>query len=245
MFIHIIRFKKYGLYAKVVKHHINIRNYFDKMSLKGMQVEKVKNETCFFALLEECGPGGFYHNRTSLLQGYIEGRLYTVSATQAEVEVRWKDADQIWAKFNNDIPAKYFSGDEWMNILPCFCLLSKEADTCECLWVHPRIRKQGIATKLLIDLNIKCANNVMPESSKFWDKYFSRHICEICGNNWCFMKETGTVGFDCVCTYTDSDLDSCPYMNDGAPSSYNMTEEQVKKWDEVLKRRLVDSTQRL
>ena len=144
--------------------------------VKGMRVDKVKNETCFFALLEECGPGGFYHNRTSLLKAYIEGRLYTISATQPRDEdgKMLKYADPIWAQFNKNIPAKYFSGGEWRSILPCFCLLSKEANTCDCLWVHPRIRKQGVATKLLLALQIKHVENVMPEAKKFWDKYFSR-----------------------------------------------------------------------
>tara|TARA_B100002051_G_C16587120_1_gene560782 strand:- start:348 stop:851 length:504 start_codon:yes stop_codon:yes gene_type:complete len=156
------------------RKHVNMDVYVNL--LKEMQVDKVKNETCFFALLEECGPGGFYHNRTSLLKGYIEGRLYTISATQPRDEDGdLKYADPIWAKFNKDIPAKYFSGDEWRSILPCFCLLSKEANTCDCLWVHPRIRRQGVATKLLLALKIKHVENVMPEAKTFWDKYFSRN----------------------------------------------------------------------
>lgn len=140
--------------------------------LEEMRVDKVKNETCFFALLEECGPGGFYHNRTSLLKAYIEGRLYTISATLHDESGDWKYRDPIWAKFNKDFSAG--NGDKKL-ILPCFCLLSKEANTCDCLWVHPRIRKQGVATKLLLALKIKHVENVMPEAKKFWDKYFSRN----------------------------------------------------------------------
>lgn len=219
--------------------------------VKGMRVDKVKNETCFFALLEECGPGGFYHNRTSLLKGYIEGRLYTVSATQPHGkggDVKY--ADPIWAKFNKDIPAKCFSGGEWRSILPCFCLLSKCANTCECLWVHPRIRKQGVATKLLLALKIKHAEKVTPEAKQFWRKYFSRKDtlaitethnkinCDICHDTYTFDKESGTACFSCLCTYADSGLEPDMYMLDGPPTGYNMTEEQAKEWDEVLTKRL-------
>ena len=38
------------------------------MNLEDFEVIKVPNEECFFSLLQECGPGGFYHNRTTLLK---------------------------------------------------------------------------------------------------------------------------------------------------------------------------------
>jgi GNAT superfamily N-acetyltransferase len=133
-----------------------------------LKVEKVKNAVSFFALLEECGPGGFYHNRTSLLKGYTDGLLYTVAGEAAEGEYD----DPIWAKFNIDVPACYHGASGRRHILPCFCLV--EADSCDIIWVHPRIRKQGVATLLLKSLKIKHANHPLPESKEFWEKYFSR-----------------------------------------------------------------------
>ena len=142
--------------------------------LTGLKVELVKNEMCFFSLLDECGPGGFYHNRTDLLKGYFKGLLYTV----AGIPEPGTCDDKIWARFNKNITARYYTDSTWerAQILPCFCLLSEETDysSCDILWVHPRIRKQGVATMMLDTLKVKHANNKLPESDSFWHKYFQR-----------------------------------------------------------------------
>jgi hypothetical protein len=142
-----------------------------KMSLvEEYEVSKVQNEECFFSLLEECGPVGFYHNRTSLLKGYMKGNLYTVSGWCEEHERN----DPKWSRYY-DFPASFrdeSDNSERHQILPCFCMV--DGDACNILWVHERIQNKGIATYLLKSLNIRRANDILPESKEFWDKYFKR-----------------------------------------------------------------------
>lgn len=135
------------------------------MNLEDFEVIKVPNEECFFSLMEECGPEGFYHNRTSLLRGYIKGNLYTVSIWCEEHERK----DPMLSRYY-DIPAYYQKGWDRYFILPCFCLM--DGDACDMLWVHERIQRRGFATKMLDALKVKKANGILPESEAFWDKYF-------------------------------------------------------------------------
>lgn len=54
-------------------------------NMNKQRVVCVDNATCFFGLLEECGPGGFYNNRRSLLDAYVDHRLYTVVEGKSDV----------------------------------------------------------------------------------------------------------------------------------------------------------------
>jgi len=137
------------------------------MNLEDFEVIKVPNEECFFSLLEECGPEGFYHNRTTLLRGYIKGNLYTVSIWCEDQAV----TDSMLSQYYG-IPVWYYKGYESHFILPCFCLM--DGDACDILWVHERIQRRGFATKMLDALKVKKANCILPESRAFWDKYFKR-----------------------------------------------------------------------
>ena len=132
-----------------------------------MEVVPVNNEECFFSLLQECGPEGFYHNRTTLLKAYVNKNLYTIGGIPENSD------DPKWSQYY-DFPAAYRSEDGWtrMQILPCFCVVN--GTTCEILWVHERIRKKGFATMMLEALEVNAVNQPLPESKIFWKKYLER-----------------------------------------------------------------------
>ena len=133
------------------------------MNLEDFEVIKVPNEECFFSLLQECGTDGFYHNRTTLLKGYIRGNVYTVSGRG--------EADSMWSRYY-DFTASYQKGWDRMHILPCFCMV--DGNACDMLWVHERIQKNGVARMMLDALKVKRVNNPLPQSKRFWDKYFNK-----------------------------------------------------------------------
>ena len=141
------------------------------IDLEDYEVIKVPNEECFFSLLQECGPGGFYHNRTTLLKDYIKGNLYTVGGWFEEEDRR----DSRWSRYYDFCAGFNDKSDNWERhqILPCFCIV--EDNACDILWVHERLRNKGIATFMLDTLKVTKANDILPESKEFWDKYFKRN----------------------------------------------------------------------
>ncbi len=147
---------------------------------KQQRVVSVDNATCFFGLLEECGPGGFYHNRRSLLDAYVDRRLYTV-VMQGKSDVRalfngmalckWFDP----AETNPWYMLPCFDDDHWY-MQPCFlCVSRDDRKCCDMLWVHPRIRNTGTATLMLNARAITSASDILEESEEFWEKYFKRY----------------------------------------------------------------------
>ncbi len=130
-----------------------------------LKVTILDDEHCFFALLDECGPGGFSHNRVALLKSFCQGCMYVVaSKVPNDIE------SPCWARCKNNILPKFYKDGDWYHILPCFCTIYEE-NCCGILWVHPRIRKKGVARKLLKDLEINSVSNVLKEAIPFWDKF--------------------------------------------------------------------------
>mgnify|MGYP007117371912 CR=1 FL=1 len=135
---------------------------------KQQRVVCVDNATCFFGLLEECGPGGFYHNRRSVLDAYVDRRLFTV-VVQEKTDLR--------VRFNGDFSCQWYDGwrDHWY-MLPCFlCVTKDDQRCCDMLWVHPRIRNTGTATLMLNACAITSASDILEEAEDFWEKYFKRY----------------------------------------------------------------------
>jgi len=145
------------------------KNTITDLNLEDFQVKRVPNEMCFFSLLDECGPEGFYHNRTSLLKEWCHGRLYTVVGCYNEKNKN----NPMWSRYYDFCP-HFIIGDDLMQMLPCFCAV--DDNCCDFLWVHERIRRRGVATMMLDALKVKNVNEPLPQAKAFWDKYLNKEV---------------------------------------------------------------------
>lgn len=111
---------------------------------------------------------GFYNNRSQILDAYKDGNLYGLTTfCIADDIISFEQEDRLVAKFrNNDLVCKNALNGSSSDLLPCFCI--KENDTAIILWVHTKIRRCGVGSKLIRSLNIKSAYNPLPESESFW-----------------------------------------------------------------------------
>jgi GNAT superfamily N-acetyltransferase len=64
--------------------------------------------------------------------------------------------------------AKYLNGGLSWYLLPCFVV--RECASAILLWVHPRVRRNGLGTALVRELGIATADNILPEAEGFWVK---------------------------------------------------------------------------
>lgn len=53
-------------------------------------------------------------------------------------------------------------------LLPCFCTTDNDT-TAEIIWVHRRVRRKGLATKLVTLLRIESEFEPLPGSLPFWE----------------------------------------------------------------------------
>jgi hypothetical protein len=141
----------------------------------------------FFSILDElkeeleASPdhSGFYHNRTSLLKAYGEGRFYGLCAFWSEEMVEHKSFDDpIFVRKKYGLIHR---------MLPCFIVLEKEWEwgeysVCTFLWVAERARNKGMAKYMLDHFDVRSADLPLPEASTFWAKHFARMQAEIDAN---------------------------------------------------------------
>jgi hypothetical protein len=112
-------------------------------------------------LLQQEGDG-FLHNKVWIMDALVRGNVYglKVTETDAMFERRaWKDPI-----FNLlDRPKGMYRP---MYMLPCFCIMEKDA--CTIMWVHSSARGKGIGRAMVQLLDIQRAQHVLEQSVGFW-----------------------------------------------------------------------------
>jgi hypothetical protein len=113
----------------------------------------------YWSLIEELreSGSGFFHNRAALLDAMLEGQLYGLEVEESLAMFKCKQRDPV---FMNNPRFPTF----WM--LPCFCV--KVRDTAQLVWVHPRARRLGFGTRLVCQLGVEYAWDIMDGSQEFW-----------------------------------------------------------------------------
>lgn len=100
---------------------------------------------------------GFHNNLGLLADGLIKEQLYTLEVTESDAMAgTHASRDPVFVK------------GLWFT-LPCLLLRSAGTNVCDILWVHPRARRRGLGTALVKQLGIVFADDVLPESTGFWD----------------------------------------------------------------------------
>jgi hypothetical protein len=112
---------------------------------------------------------GFLHNMSVLFTSSAAGRLYGLQLEETETMFRHNGHDPMFMQ----------SRPPWT--LPAFCCLD-ESGAVDLLWVHPRVRRKGLASAFLHQLDVTEATVILPESKAFWDKHPQvqySHICDL------------------------------------------------------------------
>ena len=110
---------------------------------------------------------GFLHNMSVLFTSSAAGRLYGLQLEETEDMFR----------HNGHHPMFMQSRPPWT--LPAFCCLD-ESGAVDLLWVHPRVRRRGLASAFLHQLDVTQATVILPESKGFWDKHPQVQYSRIC-----------------------------------------------------------------
>lgn len=143
----------------------------------------------FFALMDavfddthrsQWGPG---FNRGFLAEAYAAGRFYTLrAATTATLERKWEE----WTTANGKkrrrmggfechrpilppVMPPFAVADGSTFVLPCLCVPNVNGFLAEWLWVHPRVRRRGLGTRLLRGLCLRGAMHIVGTAKPFWD----------------------------------------------------------------------------
>ena len=110
---------------------------------------------------------GFLHNLSVLFTSSAAGRLYGLQLEETEDMFR----------HNGHHPMFMQSRPPWT--LPAFCCLD-ETGAVDIIWVHPRVRRRGLASAFLHQLDVTQATVILPESKGFWDKHPQVQYSRIC-----------------------------------------------------------------
>jgi hypothetical protein len=140
----------------------------------------IDSAAVFCALLDELREewtpdrDGFYGNRVKLLRAYNEHRMYGL-------RVPW--SEELLANGGLDSPMLLGKlGGCCHRMLPCFLVLETESDggpsVCTYLWTGQRARKMGLAKELLEFLDVRSADDPLPEANVFWSRYFALDAAE-------------------------------------------------------------------
>ena len=145
-------------------------------------------------LEEEQGNGGFYHNRSSLLNAYGESRMYGLCAYWSEEMVEHQSFDDPIF-----VTTKHFTEHR---MLPCFIVLEQEWDlepsVCTFIWTAKRARNKGMANYMLDFFDVRSADRPLSDANAFWAKYFASVQAEIDKDTLPTIDRTLAVGVD-VC----------------------------------------------
>ena len=144
----------------------NTKRGFDPSAAFCSLLDELKTE-----LEEEPENGGFYHNRSSLVQAYGENRMFGLCAYWSEDMLENKSFDDPIFVTN-----KHFMVHR---MLPCFIVLETDEDddelsVCSFVWTAKRARNKGIAKYLLDAFNVRSVKRPLPEAEAFWSKHFTR-----------------------------------------------------------------------
>jgi len=110
---------------------------------------------------------GFLHNISVLYDGFAAGRLFGLRLEETEDMLRYKGHHAMFMQLR----------PLWT--LPAFCCLD-ESGAVDLLWVHPRVRRRGLASAFLHQLDVTQATVILPESKGFWDKHPQVQYLRIC-----------------------------------------------------------------
>lgn len=112
---------------------------------------------------------GFFHNRSSLLKAYSEGRMYGLCSF-------WSEEMNEHQSFDDPVFVTNKHGMVHC-MLPCFLVLKKEWDgapsVCTFLWVAERARNKGMAKYMLDFFDVRSATLPLPEAKAFWAHHFA------------------------------------------------------------------------
>jgi hypothetical protein len=122
--------------------------------MMGTTDRKIEREADFWALYDELvnDKSGFLANRSSLLEAYREGNLYSLGVCETDA---MRKSDPIFCP-------------ETDYLLPCLCI--RRGSVAEIVWTHTRARRLGLGRRLVNLLGITGARRVMPESEIFWGR---------------------------------------------------------------------------
>jgi len=121
-----------------------------------VQLEQIECGNDFWYLFIELidDKSRFLHNKSTIVEAYKNKNLYGLRVEESvSMYDRRARSDEIFCENS-------------FYLLPCFCI--KENDNAIIIWTHTRARRNGFAKKLVELLNIKYADNPLPESIDFW-----------------------------------------------------------------------------
>lgn len=130
------------------------------------QLLKIDNAHDFWCILDELKNNninkdeGFWHNRTVITDALIKGNLFSVRIVENDFMYKHgAREDPIFSRMDN--------GELSLYLLPCFIVI--EDSKVIMLWVHPRIRRKGIATFLVRETKCKSTFHKLSGSERFWE----------------------------------------------------------------------------
>jgi hypothetical protein len=118
---------------------------------------------------------GFLHNMSVLFDGFTAGRLYGLRLEETDDMFRHKGIHK------GHHPMFMQSRYPWT--LPAFCCLD-ETGAVDIIWVHSRVRRRGLASAFLRQLDVTRATVIVPESKGFWDQHPKVQYSRICDDKY-------------------------------------------------------------
>lgn len=129
-----------------------------KASIKSLH--KVNTSVKFWVLYDQIvfDKSGFLANRESLLEACFEGNLYTLQFNETEDLFRDVERRGALGEILRSSPSSL--------TVPAFCVAN--GGRCEMIWVSPRLRRMGIASQFIHELNITWTTPQLGGSEDFW-----------------------------------------------------------------------------
>lgn len=131
-----------------------------------IELHLVESPEDFWALWDELldDKSGFIHNRACLLDGYKNESMFSLKIEETDSMFRrGANTDEIFCKTEH----------RTLYMIPCLCILNKKGTEIEIIWVHSRLRRKGLATKMIellmeFDDTKLIPNHPLPDSLPFW-----------------------------------------------------------------------------
>lgn len=123
---------------------------------------KVVDPFDFWCILDElhgATDNSFWCNRGTIAAQYREGGLYSLRVTETDkMYQRGAQDDSCFARCED--------GELSFYVFPCFITITNA--TVEMIWVHPRIRRMGLGTKLVKLSGATNTSRKLEGSEFFW-----------------------------------------------------------------------------
>ncbi len=132
------------------------------------KVEAAREFWCFYDLMLE-DESKFKFNRSSILDAFKNGYMYTISMIETDEIFKNRDKYKRHKYFKYCMP--HYHPDGYTYSIPTFCVVNeRDEKKIEIIWTYSKVRRQGFARKLIQLGKFKRANNPLPESLPFWEK---------------------------------------------------------------------------